>query len=239
MKSKIERNEIMKTINLMADVLNANKIVAQSNRDLFTKSGLFAVNLMSSPGAGKTSLLEALLTDEGEVSLSVITGDLATDNDCARLRRAGVPALQINTGRSCHLDAKMIQKALQQLNPSPGILFIENVGNLVCPTAFDLGEDMRIVMLSTTEGEDKPLKYPTSFEIADAVIINKVDIAQFVDFDRATVEANIRAVNHRCRIFAVSAKTGEGIFFVKRYILDTALAKIGQVAGEKQVSNSN
>lgn len=217
----------MKTINIMADVFAANKAAARENRDWFARQGVYAVNLMSSPGAGKTSLLEALLKDCAGMPFCVVTGDLATDNDCARVRRTGVPAVQVNTGRGCHLDAAMVRGALEQLKPAGGIVFIENVGNLVCPTAFDLGEDMRVLILSTTEGEDKPLKYPTSFEIADVVVINKMDISRFVNFDLEKTKANIRAVNPKCRIFTASAKTGKGIYAVKQHILKSALGKIG------------
>jgi hydrogenase nickel incorporation protein HypB len=168
---------------------------------------------VSSPGSGKTTLLERLIADRGSrARVSVIQGDQATDNDAERIRRAGAKAVQINTGTGCHLDAAMVARGLADLEPDPGsIVAIENVGNLVCPALFDLGEHARVAILSVTEGDDKPLKYPYLFRGSHLVVLNKVDLLPYVDFDLDRCERGIRRVNPDARSIVVSAKTGEGL----------------------------
>ncbi len=201
------------TIRFEQSLLAKNDKLAERNRGFFLGRGIAAVNIVSSPGSGKTALLERTVSDiGGDTRVAVIVGDLATDNDAARLKKHGTPAVQITTGTVCHLDAHMVLHALEQLDTHGlQILFIENVGNLVCPSSFDLGEDRRVVMMSVTEGEDKPLKYPTMFHGADLVIVNKSDIAEAVEFHRDTALANIREMAPRADILEVSAKTGAGM----------------------------
>jgi hydrogenase nickel incorporation protein HypB len=197
---------------LQVRLLDQNDQQAAENRAVLKKRGIRALNFVSSPGAGKTALLERTLDAlAGEVRCAVLVGDLETDNDARRLRRPGLPVAQITTGGTCHLDASMIARGLAAL-PLEGVrlLFIENVGNLVCPASFDLGENRRITLLSCTEGEDKPLKYPPIFTSAHAVILNKIDIATALGFDRAAALANIRRVAPQADIFELSARTGEG-----------------------------
>lgn len=193
-------------------LLAANDRFAEQNRGMFQALRVAAVNLMSSPGSGKTAILERTLAGlKNDLRAAVIVGDLATENDAARLRNAGGHAHQIMTGTSCHLDAHAVQHALDHVPLRElDLLLIENVGNLVCPASFDLGQDRQIVVLSTTEGEDKPLKYPVIFQGADVVLLNKIDLADAVGFDRETALANIRQVAPRAEIFETSAKTGEG-----------------------------
>ncbi len=194
-------------------VLAENDKIAARNRGWFDGRGVLALNLVSSPGAGKTTLLERTiraLADTEEIA--VIEGDQMTDADAERIRAAGARAVQINTGAGCHLEADMVAEAVVALDPRPGsILMIENVGNLVCPAMFDLGERMKVAVISTPEGADKPLKYPHMFRAAEAVVVNKIDLAPHVDFDMDGCAANIRAVNPDARIIPLSAKTGEGM----------------------------
>nr|WP_321526111.1 hydrogenase nickel incorporation protein HypB [uncultured Cohaesibacter sp.] len=194
-------------------VLAENDRLAQRNRGWFEGRGVLALNLVSSPGAGKTTLLEKTIEAlSPSVELTVIEGDQMTTNDADRIRAAGANALQINTGAGCHLEADMIAAATRKLNPAPGsIVMIENVGNLVCPAMFDLGERMKIAIVSTTEGDDKPLKYPYMFRASEVVIVNKVDLAPYVDFDPDRMTANILKVNPHALIFMLSARTGEGM----------------------------
>ena len=200
-------------ISLEMAVLAKNDELAIRNRGWFEGRGVLALNLVSSPGAGKTALLERTIQElSGELPLYVIEGDQMTTNDAERIRDAGAKAVQINTGAGCHLEADMIASAVKTLNPASGsILFIENVGNLVCPAMFDLGERMKVAIISTTEGEDKPLKYPHMFEAAELVIINKMDIAEHVDFDSDRCAKNIAATNPKARVIQLSAKTGHGM----------------------------
>ena len=200
-------------ISLEMAVLAKNDELAIRNRGWFEGRGVLALNLVSSPGAGKTALLERTIQElSGELPLYVIEGDQMTTNDAERIRDAGAKAVQINTGAGCHLEADMIASAVKTLNPASGsILFIENVGNLVCPAMFDLGERMKVAIISTTEGEDKPLKYPHMFEAAELVIINKMDIAEHVDFDSDRCAKNITATNPDASIIQLSAKTGHGM----------------------------
>ncbi|MGY3146703.1 hydrogenase nickel incorporation protein HypB [Bradyrhizobium sp. USDA 3397] len=194
------------------DILSKNNRIAAENRARFVADDLVVYNLLSSPGAGKTSLLVRALSELKRKSpVGVIEGDQQTSNDAERIRATGVPAIQINTGKGCHLDAAMVGQAYRRLPPlNGGILFIENVGNLVCPAAFDLGEACKIVVFSTTEGEDKPLKYPDIFAASSLMLINKIDLAPMVDFDlNRTIEFVIR-VSPNIEVLPVSARTGEG-----------------------------
>jgi hydrogenase nickel incorporation protein HypB len=190
-----------------------NDQLAEQNGDLFRRHGLLALNLLSSPGSGKTTLLERTIADlRGRLRVGVVVGDLATENDADRLRRHGAQVVQITTGTVCHLDAAMVARALRQLDLARlDLLVIENVGNLVCPASYRLGEAVRVVMLSTTEGEDKPLKYPPIFSTADVVVINKTDLAAAAGFDRGAALRNIRRAAPKARVVEVSAKTGEGM----------------------------
>jgi len=194
------------------NVLKQNDLVARRLRDRFRAQGVFVVSLVSSPGAGKTAFLEKVLTLlRSDYRVAALVGDLATDNDAVRLARSQAPVKQITTGTLCHLEAAMVERALDEWEIGDlEFLFIENVGNLVCPSSYDLGENLRLVLLSVTEGEDKPLKYPTIFNSADVAVITKSDLAEVVDFDEETLRANIQAVRPGMRHFSLSAKTGEG-----------------------------
>ncbi|MGC2048003.1 MAG: hydrogenase nickel incorporation protein HypB [Gallionella sp.] len=200
-------------VKIERDILAKNNDYADENRRYFSGHGIFALNLVSSPGSGKTTLLvktiEAL---HGSQPLAVIEGDQQTDNDAARIRAAGAPALQINTGKGCHLDAHMVGQAMQRLVlKDDSLLLIENVGNLVCPAGFDLGEAHKVVIFSVTEGEDKPLKYPDMFRAADLMLLNKCDLLPYLDFDADLAEENARRVNPDIRVIRISATTGEGL----------------------------
>jgi hydrogenase nickel incorporation protein HypB len=194
-------------------VLAANDRVAERNRGYFKALGLLVMNVVSSPGSGKTTLIQQTVVRLGSrLRAGVIVGDLETDNDARRLRESGARAVQITTGTLCHLEAGMIARAMTALDPRAlDVLIIENVGNLVCPAAFDLGEELRVVVLSVTEGEDKPLKYPPIFHAADAVIVSKVDLAEAVGISMELLRTNIRRASPRAKIFEVSAKTGVGL----------------------------
>jgi hydrogenase nickel incorporation protein HypB len=195
------------------NVLKQNDVIAHGLREQFRNAGVLAVSLVSSPGSGKTAFLEKTLTLLGaRYKVAALVGDLATENDAARLARSKAPVKQIITGTVCHLEAAMVQDALKEWDlDALDFLFIENVGNLVCPASYDLGEELRLVLLSVTEGEDKPLKYPTIFNSADVAIITKSDLAEAVEFDEAAATRNIRAVRPGMEIFKVSAKTAEGM----------------------------
>ena len=195
------------------NVLKQNDVVARMLRERFRRQGTFVVSLVSSPGAGKTAFLERTLTLlQPNYRVAALVGDLATENDANRLARSMAPVKQITTGTLCHLEAAMVDNALNGWDIGElDFLFIENVGNLVCPSSYDLGEDLRLVLLSVTEGEDKPLKYPTIFNSADVAVITKIDLAEAVEFDEASVRANIQAVRPGMQIFTVSAKTGKGM----------------------------
>ncbi len=208
-------------------LLSQNDRLAERNRGFFAAQHLAVLNLVSSPGSGKTALLERTLRDIGsDVPCGVIVGDLATENDANRLRQHGAPAVQITTGTVCHLDAHMVQHALEELDTAKlSVVFIENVGNLVCPASFDLGEDKRVVVISVTEGEDKPLKYPSIFQNADLVLLNKIDLAAAVDFNRSLALVNIRNAAPGAQILEVSAKTGAGMDAWYAYIRDLSAAK--------------
>ncbi|MCA0273904.1 MAG: hydrogenase nickel incorporation protein HypB [Proteobacteria bacterium] len=199
-------------IEIETSILSKNDGYAAENRQVLEAIGAFAVNLVSSPGSGKTTLLCATIAALKGTPLAVIEGDQQTSNDADRIRATGARAIQVNTGKGCHLDAHMVGHAMDHLHPAlHSLLFIENVGNLVCPAAFDLGEDAKVAILSVTEGEDKPLKYPDMFTAARLAILNKVDLAPHCDADLDAYEANLRRVNPKIEILRLSAKTGEGM----------------------------
>ena len=202
-----------KEIEVEQDILGKNNLLAERNRGYFEAKNILALNLVSSPGSGKTSLLEKTIKDLGkEIKFYVIEGDQQTMNDANRIDAAGAPVVQINTGNGCHLDSDMVNKAVKELNiEDNSVLAIENVGNLVCPSLFDLGEAARVVIISTTEGEDKPIKYPTMFETSDICIINKTDLLPYVDFDMEKTKEYAMQVNHHLQFFELSVKTGEGM----------------------------
>ena len=194
-------------------VLNENDRIAATLRERFQNHGVFCLNLISSPGSGKTSLLERTLEGFGpERRIAVLTGDIQTDNDARRLAHFGFPVRQITTGGACHLDARMVERALEGWPVEDlEILFLENVGNLVCPTSYDLGEEARAVLLSVTEGEDKPLKYPATFHHADLMVLNKIDLLPYVPFKADVAKENARRVQPDIEILDVSCTTGEGL----------------------------
>ncbi|MCA0407296.1 MAG: hydrogenase nickel incorporation protein HypB, partial [Proteobacteria bacterium] len=200
-----------RTVQLERDILAKNQRFADKNRAFLRKNQILSLNLMSSPGSGKTTLLVETLKRMGETPASVIEGDQQTSNDAERIRATGRPAIQINTGKGCHLEAHAVGHAMEHLDLAPrSILFIENVGNLVCPAAFDLGEAKRVVLLSVTEGEDKPIKYPDMFAIADVVVLTKVDLAPHVDLDMEALRANVKRINPRATLLETSIR-GEGL----------------------------
>jgi hydrogenase nickel incorporation protein HypB len=201
-------------------VLNKNDAAARVLRDRYRDAGVCVISLVSSPGSGKTAFLERLLSElRPRFRVAALVGDLATDNDAVRLARSGAPVRQIQTGTICHLDASMVSNALDDWSLNDlDFLFIENVGNLVCPSSYDLGEDARMVLLSVTEGEDKPLKYPTIFHTADAAVITKMDLAAAVDFDRVAAHRNIQSVRPGMAVFEVSVKSGDGMRELIRWV---------------------
>ncbi len=201
-----------KIVALEQAVLAKNDALAARNRAWFAGREILALNLVSSPGSGKTSLLERTIRElSAEMNFFVVEGDQATSNDGARIRSAGAPAVQVNTGTGCHLEAEMIARAMAELQPAFGsAVMIENVGNLVCPAMFDLGEKAKVAILSVTEGEDKPLKYPHMFRAAEVMILNKIDLLPHLDFDMERAIANAREVNPRVEIILLSTRTGEG-----------------------------
>jgi hydrogenase nickel incorporation protein HypB len=216
-------------VEVRAKVFKQNDLLARALRERFRSEGTCVVGLVSSPGSGKTAILEKLLSALARDScVAALVGDLATENDAARLRRATPNVRQIATGTVCHLDAQMVERALEswQLDRID-FLFIENVGNLVCPSSYDLGEELRFVLLSATEGEDKPLKYPTIFNSSDVAVITKMDLAQAADFDVAEARRNIETVRPGMQVFEVSAKTGLGVQAVLD-LLHTQLARARQ-----------
>ena len=220
-------NREPRVVEVRRNVLKQNDVVARELRARFLESGVFVVNLVSSPGAGKTALLERTLAQLGaRCRVAALVGDLATENDACRLARSGAPVRQITTGTLCHLEAAMIRTALDAWNVGPlDFLFVENVGNLVCPASYDLGESLRLVLMSVTEGEDKPLKYPTIFNSADIAVVSKTDMAAAAGFDWDLASANIEAVRPGMPIVRVSARTGEGM---DEYLalLETRLAEL-------------
>ncbi len=208
-------------ISIQRDVLRGNAEWAERNRLFLKKRGMYAINLISSPGAGKTSLLERLLPELGTtLKVGVIEGDLCTTLDAERIAKLGIPAVQINTHGACHLDARMVHDALQRFAENPvDLVFIENVGNLVCPADFDLGEHHRIAMLSVTEGADKVEKYPNVFSYSDSIIVSKIDLLSYVSFDEQSYEKEVHRVNPNSSRFRVSAVTGEGVDEWRRWMV--------------------
>ncbi len=214
-------DEGRRTVEVRRAILDKNDRLAERNRGFFRARGLLVLNVLSSPGSGKTTFIgESIRKVAPDLKTGVIVGDLATDNDAQRLRESGAPVVQITTGTVCHLEAEMVGRALKRLDLAGlELLIIENVGNLVCPASYDLGEDLRVVLLSVTEGEDKPLKYPPMFQSADVVVISKVDLAQACGYDRDTALANIRRVAPKARVFETSARTGQGLEEWREYLV--------------------
>ncbi|MBA4188364.1 MAG: hydrogenase accessory protein HypB [Planctomycetaceae bacterium] len=201
------------TLQLHEELLTKNNVLAERNRGWFDGRNILALNLVSSPGSGKTTLLERTIRDLGsELSLSVIEGDQETANDAERIRATGCKVVQINTGTGCHLDAAMVSRGLKQLDPASGsVVLIENVGNLVCPALFDLGERAKVVVVSVTEGEDKPIKYPHMFRASELMLLNKIDLLPYVKFDVERCLAYARQVNPRLHTILISATRGDGL----------------------------
>ena len=216
-----DHHDQKKKVDLNIDIMAANNMEAARNRGFFAGRKIFCINMVSSPGSGKTTILEKTISKLiPGCRVYVIEGDQQTSIDSERIRKAGAPASQINTGNGCHLDATMIGKALREIDPDPrSVLFIENVGNLVCPAMFDLGEDKRVLVTSVTEGEDKPLKYPLMFETSHLCLINKTDLTPYVDFRSEDFIRNAHSINRELQIIEVSAKTGEGLGFWLEWIL--------------------
>ena len=219
-------------VKIEQDILSKNDANARDNRRAFAAGRVFALNIVSSPGSGRrVSWSGRSRRSAAVLPVAVIEGDQQTSNDAERIRAAGAPAIQINTGKGCHLDAHMVGHALVTLKPAPGsALFIENVGNLVCPAAFDLGEARRVVVLSTTEGEDKPVKYPDMFVTADLMLLNKADLLPHLDFDVGLCLANALRINPNLQTLVVSAKTGEGVAAFAAWIEASAARHSAAVA---------
>ncbi|MDX9714608.1 MAG: hydrogenase nickel incorporation protein HypB [Dissulfurispiraceae bacterium] len=200
-------------LKVASKILDANERIANENTGILKSKGIFSINLMSSPGAGKTTLLEkTIIALSSKIKIAVIEGDVAGSDDAERIDKLHIPVIQINTGGGCHLDASMVQEAVNDL-PLEGVklLFIENVGNLVCPAAFNLGEDIKVMLLSMTEGHDKPLKYPNMFQTSSALVINKIDLAPYVNADIEKIKKDALSLNPSMKIFEVSCQTGEGV----------------------------
>jgi hydrogenase nickel incorporation protein HypB len=221
----------MMEVKVLKDILSANNQIAEQNRKLLADKKIMAINLMSSPGAGKTTLIlrtvEAL---RGKARIGVIEGDVSSSIDAERLSQAGITAIQINTGGGCHLDASMVNSALANLPLADlDLIFIENVGNLICPSGFDLGEHLKVVILSTPEGDDKPQKYPMLFANADALVINKTDLLAHVSFDLEGFKRTFKGINQQAALFTVSGVSGEGIGEWARWVME----KLGEVRSGK------
>jgi len=217
----------MDRLSVQANALEANRKAATENRHLFASAGTLVINLMSAPGAGKTSLLEATIRGmRGRYRLGVIEGDLQTDLDAERIRALGTPSYQITTGTVCHLDARMIARALTEFSTQDfDLIFIENVGNLICPASYDLGENLRVVICSLAEGAEKPKKYPVMFHKADVVLLNKMDLATASGVDPGELEKNVREVSPKATVFPVSCKTGEGLDMWREWLRQAIIAR--------------
>jgi hydrogenase nickel incorporation protein HypB len=200
-------------IKIMKNIMDVNEKTANENRAVFKENGITAINIMASPGAGKTSvILKVIDAFKGKFGISVVEGDIASSIDADKIDKLGIPVMQINTGGGCHLDANMIKQVIEDLKPvKNSFLFVENVGNLVCPSSFDLGEDIKLVIASVPEGHDKPYKYTSMFSLADVIILNKIDILPYIDFDKESFYKGIKALNEKAPIFEVSCRTGEGV----------------------------
>ncbi len=223
---ELEHHHHKKIVDVEKDVLHENNLLAQRNRGYFEAKNILALNLVSSPGSGKTSLLERTLIDlKNELDFAVIEGDQQTSNDADRIHATETKVTQINTGKGCHLDAHMVLHAVQGMKLTQNsILFIENVGNLICPAMFDLGEKERVVIISVTEGDDKPLKYPDMFYSSTLCIINKIDLLPYVPFDIEKVKANAKKVNHKLEIIELSCTSGEGLELWYNWLKSKVLA---------------
>ncbi len=220
-------------IEIETDILAKNDRYADANRAVLKDRGMFAINLVSSPGSGKTTLLCKTIEALGDTPLAVIEGDQQTANDAERIRATGAAAVQVNTGKGCHLDGHMVGHAMEHLPMRQGsFLFVENVGNLVCPAGFDLGEDCKVAILSVTEGEDKPLKYPDMFTASRIALLNKVDLAPHCDVDLDLYEENLRRVNPGIEIIRLSARTGEGMADWLGWLRSNLAAKQAEEAAE-------
>ncbi|MES9826657.1 MAG: hydrogenase nickel incorporation protein HypB [Candidatus Thiodiazotropha sp.] len=220
-------------VQIEQDILSKNNQYAAANRNYFQQHGILSLNLVSSPGSGKTTLLARTIGDlQAEYAISVIEGDQQTANDAERIRATGAKAIQINTGKGCHLDGHMVGHALETLKPDRGsLLFIENVGNLVCPAAFDLGEAHKVAILSVTEGEDKPIKYPDMFHAADLMLLNKIDLLPYLDFDVQCCIEYAKRINPKIKVLQLSATTGEGMQNWYRWIAASRqMAQVGNPA---------
>jgi hydrogenase nickel incorporation protein HypB len=218
--------EVNMEIKVMKNIMHANEKLAEENRDYFKAKGIKAINIMASPGSGKTSTILSLIEAFGErANVAVIEGDIASSIDAEKIDKLGKPVIQINTGGGCHLDANMIKSAVDSLNLKDGtILFIENVGNLVCPSSFDLGESIKMVIASVPEGHDKPYKYTSMFETADIIILNKMDLMPYIDFDRESFYKGVKALNEKAEIIEISCSTGEGIEKLAQWMLTTQVS---------------
>lgn len=199
-------------IPVMTDIMNANNLIAEQNRKLLDEKSIYIVNLLASPGAGKTTFLEETIRRiKNDISVSVIEGDLASDVDALRIEKLGVQVVQINTGKGCHLNAAMIQKSFENLDlEKTHVIFIENVGNLICPAGYKLGENVKILLTSTTEGDDKIFKYPPVFQISNLLIVNKIDLLPYLDYDIERLKKDFSKINPKARLLSLSSKTGEG-----------------------------
>jgi hydrogenase nickel incorporation protein HypB len=218
----------MKTISVRKNVFAENDLIAAKLRERFSKNKIFVINIISSPGSGKTTLLEkTIIALKDKLNIQIIVGDVQTENDAGRLRKAGGKAVQIQTNGACHLDARMIQKILDGMEfDGPGLLIIENVGNLVCPASYDLGEDVKVVILSTPEGDEKPLKYPAVFHRAGLMIITKTDMLELSNFDPRAAYRNAAQINPSIKCIKLSAKTSEGMQSWFDWLKDNVAKKI-------------
>ncbi len=210
-------------VKVMKNIMHANDKLAEENRDYFQQKNIKAVNIMASPGSGKTSTILKLIEAFGDKArVAVVEGDIASSIDAEKIDKLGIPVMQINTGGGCHLDANMIKTAVETLKLDEGaILFIENVGNLVCPSSFDLGEGIKMVIASVPEGHDKPYKYTSMFELADLIVLNKTDLMPYIDFDRDSFYKGVKALNEKAEIIEISCKTGEGVEKLAQWFLET------------------
>lgn len=217
----------MREIKVVTNILQTNEEITAKNKKVLDEKGIFVVNLMSSPGSGKTSILEKLIAKlKDEVSIAVIEGDIYTTKDAERIEAQGVPVVQINTGGACHLDGEMIKGALNSLElEGLDLLVIENVGNLVCPAEFEIGEDIKVSVLSTTEGNDKPLKYPLMFEKSGVVILNKVDLIEFTNFDKEEFYRDIKSLNANALVFETSCTKDRGLDEICNWVKEKVASK--------------